>query len=123
MNPLRPEQIGWLAGLLEGEGHFYKRSKAAPDGVYVYPGVRLMMTDADVVERAYRLTGLGTFTAASASPSRVRAGHKQVALWSVDRTEEALEVMRAIRPWMGQRRGERIDLLLARVRWGRGSDP
>lgn len=45
---MTPAEIGWLAGLLEGEGCF----SLSQDREYIYPVVRLQMTDEDVVRQA-----------------------------------------------------------------------
>lgn len=101
------EETAWLAGLLEGEGCFAvtSKSRARPD-----VRVELKMTDRDVVLRAAALMGFG--------PSRLRMNvspyprHKDTHVVSA-RAEDAVRVMLAVRPYMGARRGARIDECLA----------
>lgn len=92
--------IAWLAGLLEGEGCFYLNRGR-------YPGIRLQMSDQDVVERAAVM--LGGRARLQDPPSR----QGRLPSWVVTKGgPDALAVMRLIRPYMGIRRGARIDELL-----------
>jgi hypothetical protein len=88
----------WLAGLLDGEGSFIYHHGT--------PQCALKMADKDVVERAATIMG-GTV--------RERKSHKGTGpLWEiVVYGDDARRMMRAVRPWMGKRRAERIDALLA----------
>jgi len=89
-----PDDVIWLAGLLEGEGSFdLHRGK--------YPRVRVGMTDRDVVGRAATL--LGARVRVSLKPPPYRATwHAEVTGW------KAALVMRAILPHMGARRSGKI---------------
>lgn len=67
------------------------------------------MTDGDVIERVYKLTGIGNVTTV-----RVRfAHHKQQTLWCVSKRTDVVSLITKIRPWMGLRRAEKIDEMLA----------
>jgi hypothetical protein len=97
-------EAAWLAGLLEGEGTFGWAPRIDADPRY--PIVRLAMSDEDVVRRAAALMGAGVVH------RRGRGHHKDV--WTASKWGwPALDVMRAVRPFMGTRRGARIDELVA----------
>ena len=94
---MTPEETAWLAGLLEGEGCF-----AMGSGVQVI----LAMTDEDIVRRAAVLMGDTRVTVRDRAPYKPQ--------WkSVAYGTEAERVMRAIRPYLGSRRGAKVDALLA----------
>lgn len=99
----------WLAGLLEGEGSFlvYKTKGNS------YPRVQLNMTDLDVVENAAALMGGNSVQVHRAGDDRLKRA------WSTKVTgKRALALMEEIRPWMGIRRGSKIDELLAQFKGG-----
>lgn len=93
-----PQEILWLAGLLEGEGSFdLHRGR--------YPRIRLGMTDRDVVGRAATLIG-----------ARVRLTFRPkpyAATWHAEVSgPSAVAVMEAVLPHMGARRSARIAEIL-----------
>lgn len=94
------DDVVWLSGLLEGEGTFdLQRGK--------YPRVRLSMTDRDVVGRAATLFG---------SSIRLTLKSHDKPTWHAERQgPAAVEIMRAILPWMGARRSQKIAEILATV--------
>jgi hypothetical protein len=110
MPELSPSDIAWLAGLLEGEGCFRLNRTT--------PSVELSMCDEDIVNRAAALMGVDVSRKGfdtQANPSwrprwRIAANGKQ-----------AISVMRMVRPWLGFRRGKKVDevLSLAEARRGR----
>lgn len=94
---LSRENLAWLGGLLEGEGTF-----SQVNGRYL--GVKVEMTDEDVVRRCYELTGVGRL-----SLWRGRTeNHKAVFAWRVQDSATAYAVMVAVWPWLGQRRHQKI---------------
>lgn len=97
------EEAAWVAGILEGEGCFDGNA-----GKACYPRIRVQMTDLDVIERLQSLTG-GRIT----YPKNKRAHWKQTALLVINGRSLVEPVLRAVRPWMGARRGAKIDALLA----------
>lgn len=103
------EQVAWLAGILEGEGYFTVSAKTTTHGdKYQYLRVTLRMTDRDVIERVAVLFGGRAVTAIPPRKPRWK--------WTYRTQVEgvgAAEMLVMIRPWMGLRRGERIDQLLA----------
>lgn len=102
----RREEIIWLAGLLEGEGTFFC---AAP--THRRPGIRvkLEMTDEDIVKRAAVLVPCAT---------KVRACRARCDSWSTTYVKcwngaDAEYIMRAVLPYMGERRSAKIRECLA----------
>lgn len=95
----------WLAGLLEGEGSFLPGPPSATNSVRI----ALTMTDADVVERVAALW--------SVSYHEVRRDRCRLMGWKPNyyvhlRGRRAVEMMKLLRPLMGQRRQEQIDRAL-----------
>jgi hypothetical protein len=103
-------ETAWLAGILEGEGSFGESSKVTKHHAkYRYPRVRLAMCDQDIVERARDLTGPRKVSACNPNQP-----HYQIQYRLIIEAGPAVDLMRAIRPYMGKRRGARIDGLLER---------
>lgn len=97
---LSPLDLGWLAGLLEGEGSFTWRSGRTPK-------VGITMTDLDVLERVQHLLGGHIW---EATPKE--AHHKKAWIWYVHGSP-AVAVMHLVAPHMGTRRSQRIASVLA----------
>lgn len=97
----------YLGGLLDGEGCF-----DAPRG---NPRVRVAMTDLDVVLRAADLMGAKTHIGVDK-----RDGHADTLVAQIT-GDRAIEVMRAVLPWMGSRRSAKIaEITLAHAAKKRG---
>lgn len=95
--------VEWLAGLLEGEGCF-----TTAKNNFGYMRVALAMTDKDVVERAAL-----AFPGSSAVHTMNRRGTWKT-VYSVSWCgPDAYACTRAVLPYMGQRRTERILGLMA----------
>lgn len=106
---LSDTEVAWLAGLLEGEGCFLiERSRSARGRDKVRLALR--MTDKDVIERAACLMQREVIEV-EVSKNPLHKDTFRVRLNGV----AALEVMRLVRPHMGQRRGAKIDEILART--------
>jgi len=100
-------QLAWLAGLLEGEGSFFTTTSRTGGHVYRYPQIRVNMTDRDVIERVAALFGTGVYTSRPYGVSR-KTSYKAI-LTGLG----AADLMRALRPLMGERRQSKIDEVLA----------
>ena len=96
-------EVAWLAGLLEGEGCFTSSTRSSPR-------ISLGMTDVDVITKATMIM--------RADVSRIRIVNQ------IDRKisyviqvggAKAIKWMKLIRPYMGDRRGAKIDELLEAV--------
>lgn len=90
-------ELGWLAGIIEGEGCFPKGSK--PCG-----RLRVAMTDRDIIERLRVVTGLGVIH----DRGRRHAHWKQVWDWTVLRRENMCAIAEALAPLLLQRRREQM---------------
>ena len=110
---MKPTDLAWLAGLLEGEGSFLKPPPSAPKLAIV----RVAMTDRDVIDRAAHLMGVGVI---SLTPKNPR--HKLVWIAQAKGTR-ARDLMLAIKPFMGERRSGQIDNALASATYRRGDGP
>ena len=100
-------EIGWLAGLLEGEGSFGwtpagKKSKKR------YPKIELSMTDEDTVRRVASISRMGNVY----GPYEKAAPRKPVWRWSVTKQADAASLMMTMYPLMSGRRQERIREIL-----------
>lgn len=100
---LSRETLLWLAGLLEGEGSFMAGPPSSPGS----PVVAVQMVDEDVIVRAAQAFG------GSSIPCGERAAGWQRTYQARLRGEPAVQLMRALRPWMGLRRQAQIDRALA----------
>ncbi len=102
-----------MAGLLEGEGCFFSITyKTENYGPYTYARVTVCMTDRDILERLQQVTGIGRL---EKSRARANPKHKPISQWIVCKNQDAIDLMKAVYPWMGQRRRARIDEVLALV--------
>jgi hypothetical protein len=93
----------WLAGLFEGEGCITFTGKSSV-------ALSLGMTDRDVVRRAQAVAGVGRFFEQERRPQ-----YKPLLAWRVQVAAEVRYVLEQMRPWLGERRGERADEALARL--------
>lgn len=101
-----PENLAWLAGLLEGEGSFHiSRKKDRPWQFHI----SLQMTDRDVVERARVIAGVGgAVTRGDRAKHYPNKGWKDIWHFRVQATNETRALAEAILPLMGERRSEAI---------------
>jgi hypothetical protein len=107
--------IAWLAGLIEGEGCISLRMN---DRGYARPTVAVSMTDLDVLERAHRVSGLGTIK--PRKWNNKPAHWKDAWIWSISGRDDLYALLVAIYRFMGKRRGARI---MEIVRWYRTTKP
>lgn len=99
------EEIAYVAGLLEGEGCFtFNHPKTQK-----YPKIRMETTDYDVACRVQSYFDCGTIR----TVKKRKAHWKQSYVFQISAVEQVREALLAIRPWMSERRAERIDLLLS----------
>ncbi len=95
------EERAWMAGLFEGEGCFTMRRNHTLR-------MEIAMTDRDVVERFAKLAGVGNVNSLD---KRVHQ-RKEQWRWSIS-GEKAIALALELRPWLGTRRGARVDEILA----------
>ena len=103
-----PQELGWVAALLEGEGSFGQTHH----GRHAFPKVTIGMTDEDVIQRFCTLTG-AQYSAQQPSDRRKDGGPRKRSYDVNCSGTRAVEIMRAILPLMGARRSERILGILA----------
>jgi hypothetical protein len=96
---IAPADVIWLAALLEGEG-------ALDVSKGKYPRVRVSMVDRDVITRAAQLMGCRVRLSLHGQPAQPS--------WHAEVTgTRASAIMRAILPYMGNRRSQQIAKALA----------
>lgn len=96
MDNARPtsHEIAYSAGLFEGEGTVvYVKEKN-----YIY--VRIKMTDADVIERMFKI--LGGRLGKPVKPGQPH--HKPQFEWFMGGRDEVIELFSMWKPWLGERR-------------------
>jgi hypothetical protein len=99
---LAAKDIYWIAGLLEGEGCFGTQKNGR------VPNIQCRMTDRDVIDKLHALLPGNRNVTHSGKPNE-----KVCYGWYVAGVR-AVGIMMTVRSLMGQRRGARIDEVLAR---------
>jgi hypothetical protein len=99
---MAPEEVAWLAGILEGEGSFLSGASI---------GITVAMTDQDVIQRLQSLTGVGRIH----KVGRQKAHHKDAWVWAVRRRTHIRLLIDAVLPWLGQRRSVAALKVLDRI--------
>jgi hypothetical protein len=102
-------ELGWVAGLIEGEGSFTVKKSKRKNGYSCQPQLRVSMTDEDVVRKLASLIPVGNVCKAG----RRTKGGKEVWIWSLSKSQALIDLMIVLRSLLGRRRRERIDFLLA----------
>jgi hypothetical protein len=103
-------EIAWATGVFEGEGSIvlvpYCRGATR-----MQRHVAIKMTDRDVLERVQRAFGVGQLR----GPFRriEHAHYKPIWTWTVNRWSEIERVLRAMLPWLGERRRIKAQEMLA----------
>lgn len=100
-------ELGWLCGMLEGEGCFQAPPPSHPEQVRVV----LITTDKDVAERVAALMGVKKV---GAPPSRRKQPHHKQAFVVARAGRPAAALMHEVRPHMSARRQAAIDYALSR---------
>lgn len=96
--------VAWAAGLFEGEGCIGHRKDGGTE-------LSVEMTDEDVVRRFAEIVGVGNVSARAE-----RNGWQATCRWSSSDRWDVSTVLRALRPFMGERRGRKADEELERIR-------
>jgi hypothetical protein len=91
--------IGWLAGLLEGEGSFLKGAPSSPNGIKV----SIQMTDEDIIKKVADIFNLKYWT----SKDNRNPAWKRLYVLNI-KGKTAFELMKLLKPYMGQRRQGQI---------------
>lgn len=98
---ITPVQIAWVAGIYEGEGTLI----LTPGGQWQ---LSIKMADEDIIRRLHLHTGIGHVNALGAE----QAHWKPQWRWTVTRKQDLAGLLWMIRPYLGQRRGQRADEFL-----------
>lgn len=105
-------EIGWVAGILEGEGCFSVLKNRSSKKIYLHAKVHIQSSDRDVVEKIQSFSGLGTV----AGPFKTRsAKHSPMHSWQTQ-GDDARTLMNLILPQMGIRRKKKIKQVLETCR-------
>jgi hypothetical protein len=116
-------ELGWLAGVFEGEG------TCGVYGPYEYAPARVQMvvasTDLDVIERVHALTGRGTVRRKNPKPSAVCTLPKPQYHWQVAAVSDVAAVCTLLYPLLHARRQAQMKPVMEfcanRIRQGRAS--
>lgn len=110
------ENLAWAAGILEGEGCFSMHKRSNRPNTFCY-AIHCEMSDEDVVRKLLATFGIGTVVVRlNISGRRDTRQRKQTWIWSVQNKAGIVEVLKTIRPYMGLRRGTKIDIMLGSLR-------
>ncbi len=104
---MRAFDLGWVAGILEGEGCFYTKVVKNGESFSLATRIIVSMTDKDVLIRFQHLCGgwIG-------GPYLPRKSVRQVWSWNLWGAN-AVALMKKVRPYMGERRSRKIDEAVA----------
>lgn len=106
---LLPEQIAWVAGVIEGEGYIGIRRATSRGSDSVVTRIVVRMTDKDIIERLHHLVPGSFFLSVPPQKSHYKPQ------WQFHVTDRELvaELLTLIVPWLGKRRGSRAMEVLA----------
>lgn len=113
LKKISPEQVAWVAGIIEGEGSFIvekRRSGAYATRVYASARIQANMTDQDVIERLAELMGGKINLERQKDPNR-----KDQWRWTLRGYETVRTACTLLRPWMFERRIRQMDHMFAVV--------
>ena len=104
-----PDELAWLAGLLEGEGCFsWSKQHSERHKKKIVPLIVVGMTDRDVIEHVAKIWDRNVILC---SPHKNRYGEKQMYQTRLYGKAAAL-LMAQLRPYMFGRRRAKIDEVL-----------
>lgn len=98
------EEVAWIAGVIEAKGTLTLQQTKFNDYPRVH--VQVKLKDVDIIENLHFLIG-GTITYQG-----IKNGRTKYVQLNLYRQIEIEELFKAIYPWMGQRRQDKIDILL-----------
>lgn len=110
MNKLSDVDLGWVAGILEGEGYF---------GIYTPKGRKMSkvaivcrMTDRDVIYDLQRLTGVGAIYQEKIKLNAAGKPLKQSWAWEIKRKGEVDQLCKIILPHLRKRRSAKVEEII-----------
>jgi len=94
MRKLTEASKGWLAGIIDGDGHwiFQRRKRTKADGYQYNFGLRVGNTNTEIPKKCLALTGIGRLMISQ------HKGKRNVMLWHVNATEVE-ELIKEILPY------------------------
>lgn len=96
----------WFAGLFEGEGNI--QNAKGSNGVVL----RINMTDLDILERVQKVTDAGNIYGPFKNGDK---GVKPIWHWAIQYSPDVVRLLQIMRPFFGERRGQRADEALSRL--------
>lgn len=109
---LKEHELGYLAGIIDGEGTLRTaRYDKVDGGVNYYPRLTVVMTDKDIIDWLASSTGMGV----TYSKPTKEAHHLNQWVWDVNKKNDTLDLLIVIRNLVGYRRRQKIDEILAKV--------
>lgn len=106
--PRSEADLAWLAGIYEGEGSvFLKGTSSRYNGEKNAPYIKIAMIDEDIIQRVQRVAGFGTMS------SYILKSGKRIYQWHSGDREQVPQLLRAMSPWLGERRMEQVRIVLA----------
>ena len=112
---MTPEEIAWVAGLLEGEGSFSRKKAISSSGrVLYYPQVSCGSTDEDVIEKLTEIVGVGHtyYRTFDNNDPTYRVNSKPMWTWYLRKSLLAAEFCTIVRPHLMTRRRDQIDTMI-----------
>jgi hypothetical protein len=101
LDHLRPEDIAWIAGIVEGEGCLFMRVRPQ-NGSILECRVKVSMTDKDIIERLFALIPGSTMNGPHFDRNSKQT--KPYWTWYVGKRFLVLRVIKLLLPWFGTRR-------------------
>lgn len=98
--------IGWLAGIIEGEG--YLKLSCPKGSSYCYPAIVVEMLDEDIINRLQDITGVGRIRK---EPRPGRPNANQMHVWKVSVKKDVARLLLAIYPLLGERKQNQVAAL------------
>ena len=107
-----PVSDAWAAGLFEGEGCLVQRGR--------FWSMQLKMTDLDVIQRFQHWAGIGNVLGVHAPSHRrlVQRGKAKPAFTWTASGRQTVPLLQRLRPYLGERRGQKVDAFLQHARNG-----
>lgn len=108
---MQPFDLGWLVGILEGEGAFVVSYDPRRKGTYNVK-IQVEMTDKDMIDRIQMLYPGRVWE--SNYPSKLKAfpNAKPSWRWAISRKDQTKELATLIYPYMSDRRKIQLDKVL-----------
>ena len=107
------DKLAWASGILEGEGCFSIHHRKHKSG-NIHPSfaIHCEMTDEDVIIYLQDIFKVGTICHRSNDNRKDNCVRKVSWIWSVQKQKDILEVLILIKPWMFERRTNKIEEMI-----------